>query len=115
MDNYWRSFCSSLVNEINELKDISLAYHKNEDRDEDLEEDIISRLDNIELKFEILNRNIKNIELSDVKELRRSITLSNFQTSKHDKKERSSELSKNIIAISNKNIDMIYNALFPNK
>jgi len=74
-----RKFSSEIITFINELEKESITYHTNSLRSKQLEEDILSNLDKLELMSGRLVKMGAKTEIP-ILHLRATITLKNFQT-----------------------------------
>lgn len=104
----WRRFSSQIVTDIEKIEELALSYHKNKDRNIKLEEEIITKLDRINVKLQIISNNMKGVDFSKFTSFRKSILLNNFQTNKHSSFSYESDLIKNIINSANTLITMLY-------
>lgn len=106
----WRHLAHSTANEIETIEDLALRYHKNVERDLELEEDIIKRLDRVEIKILILSRHLKSINPRCLLPFHKAITLKNFLTNRHISHGADTGIYKEIIAATSTVLEELYSA-----
>lgn len=106
----WRRLAHSTANEIETIEDLALRYHKKAERDLELEEDIIKRLDRAEIKTLILSRHLESIDRRCLLPFHKAITLKNFQTNRHTSHGADTGIYKEIIAATSTVLEELYSA-----
>ena len=87
-----------------------MGYHKAENRNIEMEEEILKRMERLESKMVLLSRTLKSFDQNSMKKFRRAITMKNFQSNEFKRQETTSQILKNIMARTTLIIEQLYTA-----
>lgn len=104
----WRHLAHTIADEVEAIERLALEYHKKANRDIELEEDILKRLDRAEVKVHILSQSLVSVDTSCLIRFRQAITLKNFLTTNHVSQCAKTGLYKGIIASANNVLEQLY-------
>ncbi len=106
----WRKLAHSAVADVEKIEELALGYHKAENRNIEMEEEILKRMERLESKMVLLSRTLKSFDQNSMKKFRRAITMKNFQSNEFKRQETTSQILKNILARTTLIIEQLYTA-----